>query len=131
MQFQKDFRDHPFYIQSYNQETPEIIIVKSTNNEKILINNNVLITFDELIINWRPQNIHDLNSQDITEILNYKPEIVLIGTGKTLVQLDYAILAPLFKTKIPFELMTTINACRTYNLLASEHRKVLAGLTLM
>lgn len=130
MQFQQDAKDHPLYIKSYDTDKNQILIINQTNNEQTTIQHNFLILFDKLITQWNPSGIKSLSANNIAEILSYKPELILIGTGEKLIQLDYQILEPLYQAKMPFELMTTINACRTYNLLASEHRKIAAAMIL-
>ena len=60
----------------------------------------------------------------------WKPELILIGTGKTLNcqnegWLDYA-----NKKNIGLEIMSTGAACRSYNLLIDEGRNVVACLFL-
>ena len=55
-------------------------------------------------------------------------ELLLIGTGKSIAMIDSAI-RPLFKSKgIALEVMDTGAACRTYNILLAEERRVAAAL---
>ena len=55
-------------------------------------------------------------------------ELLLLGTGDLYARLDNECMRFLSKT-IPFEVMTTISACRTFNIVAGEGRKaLLAGL---
>jgi uncharacterized protein len=53
-------------------------------------------------------------------------EIVLLGTGPRLRFPHPSLTRPLLEAGIGLEVMDTGAACRTYNLLASEGRKVLA-----
>lgn len=53
-------------------------------------------------------------------------EIVLLGTGSRLRFPHPSLTRPLIEAGIGLEVMDTGAACRTYNLLASEGRKVLA-----
>lgn len=57
-----------------------------------------------------------------------KPEIILIGTGKTQAFISPAILAPLLHAGIGIETMDSKAASRTYNVLMSEGRKVTLAL---
>lgn len=59
-----------------------------------------------------------------------QPELVIVGTGKKQVFLNPKILQPLIKAKIGFEMMDSQAACRTYNILMGEGRKVLAAIIL-
>jgi len=54
------------------------------------------------------------------------PEVVLIGTGNRQTFLPSAITHPLLALGIGIETMTTQAAARTYNILMSEERRVLA-----
>lgn len=56
-------------------------------------------------------------------------EIILIGTGAKHVFLKHEVLRPLIEARIGFELMASSAACRTYNVLLAEGRKV--GLLLL
>lgn len=54
------------------------------------------------------------------------PEVILIGTGATQIFLPVAITQPLMALGIGIEIMNTHAAARTYNILMSEDRRVLA-----
>lgn len=90
----------------------------------------LLIMPDKLITSWEPQSIHSITDQDISFILDLKPEIVLIGTGAKLIHLKQSLFKALYEQKIGVEIMDTPAACRTYAILMSEGRRVLAGLFL-
>ncbi len=57
-----------------------------------------------------------------------QPEIVLLGTGPRLRFPHPSLTRPLIEARIGFEVMDTGAACRTYNLLAGEGRKVLVAI---
>lgn len=64
---------------------------------------------------------------DIPEVLPPDaPEVILIGTGSTQVFLPVATTQPLMALGIGIEAMNTHAAARTYNILMSEDRRVLA-----
>ncbi len=130
MQFQSDSLDHPIYIKSYDPAKPEMIVLSNLDNilAKHVLTKSAIIFFKNIIQDWEPQNLSELDVDHIKNIINYKPEILILGIGEKLTTLDYRILEPLYLSKTPFEVMTTTNACRTYNLLASEHRQVAAAL---
>ena len=130
MQFQPDNLDHPISIRSFEPSRSELCVVSKIDNKfntKIL-NTSTIVLFDNIIENWAPKQLSDLSSNHIQQILQYNPEILIFGVGDKLSPIAYPVLEPLYVNKIPFEVMTTINACRTYNLLASEHRKVAVAL---
>ena len=57
-----------------------------------------------------------------------RPEVLLVGTGAKQLLLAHHILAPLLKMGIGVECMSTQAAARTYNILMSEGRQVIAAL---
>jgi uncharacterized protein len=56
------------------------------------------------------------------------PEVVLIGTGPRQRFLAAALLRPLLQAGIGVEMMDTLAAARTYNILMAEGRRVVAAL---
>ena len=56
------------------------------------------------------------------------PEVVLIGTGQRQRFLSAALLRPLLQAGIGVEMMDTLAAARTYNILMAEGRRVVAAL---
>lgn len=128
MHFQQDLQDYPIHIKSYNHAPAEMVIIHKANNQLLTVNNSIIVLFDNIIENWQPQNSQEITVENITAIIQLKPEIVLLGVGEKLLPLEYSVLEPFYKHKIPFEIMTTTNACRTYNILASEHRRVIAAM---
>jgi uncharacterized protein len=61
-------------------------------------------------------------------ILEYAPNIVVIGTGEKHKFPHPSLLRPLIDARIGYEIMDTAAACRTYNVLASEARRVCVAL---
>ena len=88
----------------------------------------VIVSADQLIEDWRPRNLADLAASDLEPLLELGPEIVLLGSGRGQVFPDESKLARLRTAGIGIEIMDTGAACRTFNLLAAEGRKVAAAL---
>ncbi|KAJ3798974.1 NADH dehydrogenase 1 alpha subcomplex assembly factor 3 [Lentinula aff. detonsa] len=65
---------------------------------------------------------------DVFEFVVPKPEILLLGTGKTIFQPPQFIRDHLNKMGTQLDVMDTRNACSTYNLLSEEGRRVAAAL---
>jgi uncharacterized protein len=59
-----------------------------------------------------------------------EPKIILVGTGTRLHFPPAEILSPLIERNIGFEIMDTPAACRTFTVLMSEDRQVVAALIL-
>ena len=73
-------------------------------------------------------SVDDISEETLQIIFDMQPELVLIGCGDTQVFLPPAIQALFFRRNIGFEVMITDAACRTFNVLVSEGRKVVAAL---
>lgn len=58
------------------------------------------------------------------------PELVVFGSGERLRFVKPALLRSLIERRIGVETMDTAAACRTYNILAAEGRRVVAALLL-
>jgi uncharacterized protein len=79
---------------------------------------------------WPPSHPDQLLREHVRALLELEPEVVLLGTGKHLQFPAAEILQDLISAAIGFEVMDTAAACRTYNVLMSERRHVVAGLIL-
>ena len=77
---------------------------------------------------WAPRQMADLLAQDLAALAALGAELVILGTGHQLVFPPPAWLAPFAQLRVGLESMDTAAACRTYNILASEGRLVLAAL---
>ena len=71
-----------------------------------------------------------LRSEHFAPVLEHKPELVILGTGVDLRLPDPEVYGTLLSQDIGLEAMTTVAACRTYNLLAQDGRDIVACLIL-
>jgi len=92
------------------------------------VRTSLLVSAGQLITDWPPERIGDLRPEHVATILELEPEIVLLGSGPSQHFPDPALLAPLLERGIGIEVMDTGAACRTYNVLVSEERRVVAAL---
>jgi uncharacterized protein len=88
----------------------------------------LIITPDQLIGEWTPQSIDDLNKTSFELVATLKPDILLIGTGEHFTFLPIELYGDLINQGIGVEVMDTHAACRTFNALSAEHRNVAAAL---
>ncbi len=79
---------------------------------------------------WPPAHPDDLSREHIRALLELEPEVVLLGTGTRLQFPAPGVIQDLINAAIGYEVMDTAAACRTYNVLMSERRHVVAGLIL-
>ena len=122
MKFSEDKIDQGFHITAYEQGT---VIV--SGNPKT---SSFIISLEQLIEDWEPAHIDQLRTQHMQQLLALNPELVLIGTGETLKFPAIEHYACLIQQNIGVEIMDSAAACRTYNILISEGRKVAAGIIL-
>ena len=85
---------------------------------------------NQLIENWRPRTIADLQPEDLAQVLELQPSVVLLGSGASLVFPATAVLAACLTRGIGMEVMDNAAAARTFNVLATEGRKVVAAFLL-
>jgi uncharacterized protein len=90
----------------------------------------LIVMAGQLIDDWPVQDFAHLTEAQFSQIAELTPEVVLLGTGKKHQFLHPKIYQILTQKGIPLECMTTAAACRTYNILMSEGRNVLAALIL-
>lgn len=95
-----------------------------------VINSNIVISSDRLIENWSVTSYKILALQHMDEIIEWQPELILLGTGIEAGFQNYELLSYLATKNIGLEIMDTGAACRSYNLLIDEGRNVVACLFL-
>lgn len=80
------------------------------------------------VTHWPVTQYERLNEQDLMMLMDYKPELILLGSGKQHRLPHPRLLSTLAKFRIGIEVMSTHAACRTYNILMAEGRQILAAL---
>ncbi len=89
---------------------------------------NVVLTPAAVRAGWAAGGFESLAAPDFEALLEGDPEIVLLGTGRTLRFPHPRLTQGLARAGVGLEVMDTAAACRTYNILAAEGRRVLAAL---
>lgn len=89
---------------------------------------NLVVGATRLVPGWTAGGLEAVSAAELEALVALGPEIVLLGSGAAFRFPDPARLAPLHRARIGVEVMDTRAACRTYNILLSEGRKVLAAL---
>lgn len=89
---------------------------------------NVIVLPESLYTDWTSARVDSLGEADMAKLLALGSEIVLLGTGSRLRFPPGALLRPFAPAGIGLEVMDLQAACRTYNILAAEGRKVAAAL---
>jgi uncharacterized protein len=84
-----------------------------------LLNEPHVVTFEALLSD-------DLLGAEAARVMALEPEVVLLGTGPRQIFPPAAFGARFLRKGIGFEVMDTGAACRTYNVLVPEQRRVVA-----
>jgi uncharacterized protein len=90
----------------------------------------LLVPWQGTVQAWAPARIEQLQALHFEQALALKPELVIFGSGDHHRFIPAVLVRCLIERGIGVEMMNTPAACRTYNVLASEGRAVLAALLL-
>ncbi|MGE4657874.1 MAG: Mth938-like domain-containing protein [Gammaproteobacteria bacterium] len=88
----------------------------------------LILTPEAIIKDWQVTCPEDLRLSDLEPIIALAPEIIIVGTGMQLTFLNIGLTKTLAEKKIGLEIMDTPAACRTYNVLVHEGRRVAVAL---
>ncbi|MDE2309058.1 MAG: Mth938-like domain-containing protein [Xanthomonadaceae bacterium] len=94
------------------------------------LDHSFLLAPDRVVERWPVDNARALDASHVESLLALRPELVLLGTGQRQVFPVAAFLAGFLRRGVGIEVMDNAAAARTYNLLAGEGRKVVAGFIL-
>lgn len=95
---------------------------------RIELKRSFILSPKRLIPAWKPLTLEQIETSDLQPITALEPELLLLGTGETQRFPDDALLAALIGLGIGYEIMDSAAACRTYNILAGEGRRVAAAI---
>jgi uncharacterized protein len=79
---------------------------------------------------WGEAGFEGLTVADFDRLAELEPELIIFGSGPRLRFAAPGLLRNLMARRIGIETMDTAAACRTYNVLAGESRRVVAALLL-
>jgi uncharacterized protein len=88
----------------------------------------LIVTPAQIIRDWPARSFATLSEADFMHFLVLKPEVLILGTGKQHLFAQPRLYRALSIAGIGVEFMSTPAACRTYNILTGEDRKVVAGI---
>ena len=107
-------------VTGYSQAGIEINAIEYTHS--------VLLLPEGPVTAWNVANVQAIDSIHIDTMAQFLPELIVLGTGLKQHFLHPALQARLVSQRIGIEVMNTAAACRTYNILMAEGRKVLGAL---
>jgi len=92
--------------------------------------NSSLILTPENIEMWGVREVSDLTAEHFEALSRFDTKVLILGTGQRTVFPDPAICQAVVNSGIGMEVMNTAAACRTYNIIRSDDRNVVAALIL-
>jgi uncharacterized protein len=122
MQLNLEHPDHEFFLRAADGESALV-------NQRRLTASFVLSP-NRLVEDWSVREVKAMTPEDLDAVLALEPEVVLLGSGATQAFPPAAVLAACLKRGVGLETMTNAAAARTYNVLASEDRRVVAAFVL-
>lgn len=123
MQLNRERPDYAFALRSANGHSARV-------NERTLTASFIL-TPSQLIEGWPVHAGQALAADDLAPLLALDPALVVLGTGDTQVFPAAAVMAACLIRGVGIEVMTNAAAARTFNVLAGEGRRVVAGFLLV
>jgi uncharacterized protein len=91
----------------------------------------LIVMPEQLVPDWASAPIDRLTAGHFDAVRDYQPEILLLGTGREQTFPPARLIAELGQRGMGLEVMDTAAACRTFNVLMSEDRRVAAALMMI
>ncbi|MCC8391307.1 Mth938-like domain-containing protein [Paraburkholderia sp. MMS20-SJTR3] len=107
-------------VTGYGADYVEINLVRHSGS--------ILVLPDTPVIRWPVSSFEHLSAEHFAMLIEAAPEVVVFGTGERLRFPHPRLTAALTAKRIGVEAMDFKAACRTYNILMAEGRKVAAAL---
>lgn len=106
--------------------------MRGADGASALVNDRILtasfiVTPDTLVEDWAVCSASHLTPDDLAPLFALVPELIVLGTGAAQAFPPPETLAACLSRGIGLEAMTNAAAARTFNVLAAEGRKVVAG----
>ena len=95
-----------------------------------VLTSSFLLAPNRLVDDWPVLSPDQFNVAATEALLELEPEVVLLGTGSRQVFPPREAQVALLRQRVGIEVMDNAAACRTYNLLAGEGRRVIAAIIL-
>jgi len=119
MQLSHELPDYAYSLRAADGRSAKV-------NDRVLTRSFILAP-STLQEDWAPSDVAALTPEDLAPLLAMQPEVILLGTGERQVFPSAAVLAAGLTRGVGIEVMTNAAAARTFNVLAGESRRVVAG----
>ncbi|MGH8083153.1 MAG: Mth938-like domain-containing protein [Lysobacter sp.] len=122
MQLNLERPDHEFFLRGADGQ---VALVNDRRLERSFV-----LAPNRLIEGWLVRDVRTLSIEDLEPLFALEPELIVLGGGATQAFPPAATLAACLRRGIGLETMTNSAAARTFNVLAGEGRRVVAGFVL-
>lgn len=117
------------------QRPGDHLFVRAVSDEGILVGEawyrkSLILSAQHLFADWTVDRVEQINEPLLEPVFAMTPDIVLLGTGTRQQFLPAELMMLFYRRGIGVEVMATDAACRTFNVLVSEGRQVVAALVL-
>jgi len=115
------------------QQTGDANVIRAFEPGRIRVNDTIctrslILTPERLDTDWPVTHVSQIGEETLVRLLDFGPDIILLGTGNRHCILDASLMMTALQRGVGIEAMSTDAACRTYNVLLGEDRRVLAAL---
>jgi uncharacterized protein len=114
--------DHEFFLRGADGR---IALINDRQIERSFV-----LAPNRLIEDWPVRDARALTIEDLEPLFALEPELIVLGCGATQAFPPAATLAACLRRGVGLESMTNSAAARTFNVLAGEGRRVVAGFVL-
>ena len=110
-------------------------VMRGADGRSALVNDrrleaSFIVSANRLIEDWQAAPVAELDPERLEPLLALDPEVIIIGTGDAQAFPPPRTMAACLARGVGLEAMTNAAAARTFNVLASEGRRVVAGFIL-
>ncbi len=117
------------------ESSSNVNVIRSYSSEELRIGeqsvrSSCIVMADALLADWPPATLDELQMSHLESIFALRPELVLLGTGSRQRFAPADVRAAFAGRGIGIESMDLGAACRTFNILVQEERRVAAALFL-
>lgn len=109
-------------IHSYDEH---LIVVKTKEHTELQrLDRSLILMPNRIIPDWHIKDIMQLDASDVKSLKDLDPEVLILTHGSSIYSLPPKLMLEFYTQAIGVECMPLGAACRTYNLLVAEDRKV-------
>lgn len=117
----------------FSKEHTQGNVIDSVTESEVVINGKhfsspILVSPDTIIEEWQAIDFKSFKPEWVETIASLKPELVILATGQTHQNLAARYLQYFYEKSLAPECMSTNAACRTYNVLINEGRRVVLSI---